>query len=63
MGKDGIYTYKPMEKFPDLPILSVPKELAQMLEESQVAVENCLSSNNLFLQGSAEGRVEQAYVG
>jgi hypothetical protein len=37
-------TYKPVEKFPDLLILSVAEELAQTLEENQVAIQNYLSS-------------------
>jgi hypothetical protein len=38
------FTYKPMEKFLDLLILSVPEELAQTLKENQDAVQNYLSS-------------------
>jgi dynein heavy chain len=38
------FPYKPMENFPDLLVLSVPEELAQRLEENQVAVQNYLSS-------------------
>lgn len=41
------FTYKPMEAFPELLVLSIPEELIQTLEENLVAVQNYLSSKNI----------------
>jgi hypothetical protein len=41
------FPYKTMENFPDLLVSSVPEELAQTLEENQVAVQNYLLSKTV----------------
>jgi dynein heavy chain len=45
--KNMEFQYKPMENFAELPVLNVPEELVQTLEENQVAVQNYLSSKNI----------------
>lgn len=45
--RDMNFQYKTMEEFPELKVLFMPEELVQTLEESRVAVQNYLSSENI----------------
>lgn len=56
--RDMTFQYKPMEEFPELQVLFVPEELVQTLEENQVAVQNYLSSKNIFLSPEIRSPIE-----